>query len=47
VTAGLDVQATRNLHALPIAPWFGLGILAAWTAAALLSGGLLLGLRDA
>ena len=31
---------------LPIGPWAGLGILAAWAAAALLAGGLLLRLRD-
>jgi ABC-2 type transport system permease protein len=45
--AGLAIQATRNLGALPIGPWAGLGVLAAWTAAALLAGGLLLRLRDA
>jgi len=47
MTAGLAIQATRNLHTLPIAPWAGLGVLAAWAAAALLAGGLLLRLRDA
>lgn len=47
MTAGLGIQATRNLHTLPIAPWAGLGVLAAWAAAALLAGGLLLWLRDA
>jgi ABC-2 type transport system permease protein len=46
-TAGLAIQATRNLPKLPIGPWPGLGVLAAWTAAALLAGGLLLRLRDA
>jgi ABC-2 type transport system permease protein len=45
--AGLAVQATRNLDTLPIGPWAGLGVLAAWAAAALLAGGLLLRLRDA
>jgi len=45
--AGLAIQATRNLGRLPIGPWAGLGVLAAWTAAALLAGGLLLRLRDA
>jgi ABC-2 type transport system permease protein len=47
MTAGLAVQATSNLHSLPIGPWAGLGVLAAWAAAALLAGGLLLRLRDA
>ncbi|MBO0808270.1 MAG: ABC transporter permease, partial [Actinobacteria bacterium] len=45
--AGLAIQATRNLARLPISPWGGLGVLAAWAAAALLAGGLLLRLRDA
>ncbi len=45
--AGLAIQATRNLHSLPISPWMGLGVLAAWAAAALLAGGLALRLRDA
>ena len=44
--AGLAIQATTNLRDLPIGPWAGLGVLAAWTAAALLTGGLLLRLRD-
>jgi ABC-2 type transport system permease protein len=47
MSAGLAVQATRNLGTLPIGPWAGLGVLAAWAAAALLAGGLLLRLRDA
>ena len=47
MTAGLAIQATRNLHNLPIAPWAGLGVLAAWSAAALLAALLLLRLRDA
>ncbi len=46
-TAGLEVQATRDLSSLPIGPWAGLGVLAAWAAAALLVGGLLLRFRDA
>jgi ABC-2 type transport system permease protein len=45
--AGLTIQATTNLRSLPISPWAGLGVLAAWAAAALLAGGLLLRLRDA
>jgi ABC-2 type transport system permease protein len=47
MTAGLAIQATSNLRSLPIGPWAGLGVLAAWAAAALLAGGLLLRLRDA
>jgi ABC-2 type transport system permease protein len=47
MTAGLAIQATVNLRTLPIAPWAGLGVLAAWSAAALLAAALLLRLRDA
>jgi len=47
MTAGLDIQATTGLRNLPLSPWAGLGVLAAWTAGALLAGGLLLRLRDA
>jgi ABC-2 type transport system permease protein len=47
MSAGLAIQATTGLHSLPIGPWAGLGVLAAWAAAALLAGGLLLRLRDA
>jgi ABC-2 type transport system permease protein len=47
MSAGLAVQATTHLSSLPIGPWAGLGVLAAWAAAALLIGGLLLQLRDA
>jgi ABC-2 type transport system permease protein len=47
MSAGLAIQATTNLRSLPIGPWAGLGVLAAWAAAALLAGGLLLRLRDA
>ncbi len=47
MTAGLAIQATTGLRALPIAPWAGLGVLAGWAAAALLAGGVLLRLRDA
>jgi ABC-2 type transport system permease protein len=45
-TAGLAIQATRDLARLPIAPWPGLGVLAAWAAAALVTGGVLLAARD-
>jgi len=47
MTAELTIQATTNPSNLPIGPWAGLGVLAAWAAAALLTGGLLLRLRDA
>jgi ABC-2 type transport system permease protein len=47
MSAGLAIQNTIDLHHLPIAPWAGLGVLAAWSAGALLVGGLVLRLRDA
>jgi ABC-2 type transport system permease protein len=47
MTAGLAIQVTVNLRGLPIGPWAGLGVLAAWAATALLVGGLVLRLRDA
>jgi ABC-2 type transport system permease protein len=47
MTAGLAVQSTVGVEALPIAPWSGLGVLALWAAAALTAGGLVLRLRDA
>jgi ABC-2 family transporter len=47
MTAGLEIQASTGLSHLPISPWAGLGVLAAWAAAAFLAGGLLLRLRDA
>ncbi len=47
MSAGLAVQATTHLDELPIGPWAGLGVLAAWAAGALLVGGVLLQLRDA
>jgi ABC-2 type transport system permease protein len=47
MTAGLAIQATTGLSSLPLSPWAGLGVLAAWTAAALLAGWLVLRLRDA
>ncbi len=45
--AGLDIQATVNIRALPLTPWQGLGVLAAWATGALILGGLALRLRDA
>jgi ABC-2 type transport system permease protein len=47
MTAGLAIQATTNIRGLPIAPWAGLGVLAAWATASLLVAGLLLRRRDA
>jgi ABC-2 type transport system permease protein len=47
MTAGMYIQATTNLRSLPLTPWQGLGVLAAWAVGALLVGGLLLSLRDA
>ena len=47
MSAGLAIQNTINTHHLAIGPWRGLGVLAAWSAAAILTGGLLLRLRDA
>ncbi|HSZ39178.1 MAG TPA: ABC transporter permease [Trebonia sp.] len=47
MTAGLAIEATTGLSTLPIGPWAGLGVLAAWAAGALSLGGLLLRLRDA
>jgi ABC-2 type transport system permease protein len=47
MTAGLEIQATTGLRTLPLSPWAGLGVLAAWAAAALLAGGLVVRFRDA
>jgi ABC-2 type transport system permease protein len=47
MTAGLAIEATTGLQNLPISPWAGLGVLAAWAAASLLVGSLSLRLRDA
>ncbi|MEX0171088.1 ABC transporter permease [Streptomyces sp. LMG1-1-1.1] len=47
MSAGLAVQSTTDLDHLPISPWHGLAVLAAWTATALLTGGFLLRRRDA
>jgi ABC-2 type transport system permease protein len=45
--AALPIQATRDLDRLPIAPWPGLGVLAAYAAGLLVAGGVAFGLRDA
>jgi ABC-2 type transport system permease protein len=47
MTAGLAIQATHNIHSLPISPWAGLGVLAAWAAGLLLGGLAVLKARDA
>ncbi len=47
MSAGLAIQATTNLHNLPLRPWAGLGVTAGWAAAALVTGGLMLRIRDA
>jgi ABC-2 type transport system permease protein len=47
LSAGLDVQATTGLNSLPLTPWQGLGVVALWTAGALLLGALVLKFRDA
>jgi ABC-2 type transport system permease protein len=47
MTAGLEIQASTGLGHLPIGPWAGPGVLAAWAAAALLAGTLVLRGRDA
>jgi ABC-2 type transport system permease protein len=45
--AGLDAQATVGVHSLPLTPFQGLGVVALWTAGALLLGALALKVRDA
>jgi ABC-2 type transport system permease protein len=47
MNGGLTIEDTTGLRHLAISPWGGLAVLAAWAAAALLAGGLLLRLRDA
>jgi ABC-2 type transport system permease protein len=46
-SAGLAIQATVGVRDLPIGPWAGLGVLAAWAVGALLASGVLLRMRDA
>ena len=45
--AGLDAEATIKVNSLPLTPWQGLGVVAGWTAGALLLGALVLKFRDA
>jgi ABC-2 type transport system permease protein len=47
MTAGLYIEATVGLAALPLTPWQGLGVLALWAVGALLLGAAVLRLRDA
>jgi len=47
MTAGLYIQATVGLQALPLTPWQGLGVLALWAVGALVLGAAVLRLRDA
>ncbi|MEV0321474.1 ABC transporter permease [Streptomyces sp. NPDC050658] len=46
-TAGLAIQATTDLDRLPIGPWAGMAVLAGYAAAALVTGGVVLRVRDA
>jgi ABC-2 type transport system permease protein len=45
--AGLYIQVTVGARALPLTPWQGLGVTAAWAAGALIAGAVVLRLRDA
>lgn len=45
--AALSIQATKNLERLAIAPWPGLGVLAAYAVGLLVVGGAAFGIRDA
>jgi ABC-2 type transport system permease protein len=45
--AGQDAQATTGVNSLPLSPWQGLGVVALWTAGALILGTLVLKSRDA
>ena len=47
MTAGLDIQATVGVRRLPLTPWQGLGVTAAWAAGALILGAAVLRFRDA
>ncbi len=45
--AALSVQATRDLDRLPIGPWPGLGVLAAYAGVLCVGGAVALSTRDA
>lgn len=47
IPAALSIQATKNLDHLPIGPWPGLGVLAAYAVGLLALGGVLFRTRDA
>jgi ABC-2 type transport system permease protein len=47
LTAGLDAQATIGVNSLPLTPWPGLGVVALWTAGALLVGAFAVRTHDA
>jgi len=47
MTAGLYIQATVGVPSLPLTPWQGLGVTAAWAAGALILGAAVLRVRDA
>ncbi|MFI6317414.1 ABC transporter permease [Nonomuraea sp. NPDC050556] len=47
MNAGLAIQSTRYLAELPLTPWAGLGVAAAWAAASLATATRLLHTRDA
>jgi ABC-2 type transport system permease protein len=47
MNAGLSIQATERLDQLLLGPWEGLGVLAAYTGGALLTGTILFKARDA
>lgn len=47
MTAGLSIQATSRLDALPIGPWPGLGVLSAYASVACVVGAAVFMLRDA
>jgi hypothetical protein len=47
VPAGLAIRATKDLTRLPIGPWPGLGVLAAYALGVLLVGGAIFARRDA
>jgi len=47
MNAGLAIQATKRLDGLPIGPWPGLGVLAAYAGGAAILGAVLFTLRDA
>ncbi len=47
MSAGLSIQATTHLRTLPIQPWAGLGVVAAWAGVLLVLAVLALRVRDA